>query len=335
MIPKHLEDLDAEIESMESGLRKPTEEESSTLEQNEEEVVEQDTEDDSNEDDSLDSLPEHQEDSQDSDDQEEDDSTEETKQSPQRRNDWKKRYKSLRSHHDALVYDLRTELSNTKQLLLDLNKKNKGLADQIEAFTSKQDDVFSEEDIDALGEDGIKALRKATQRSVDPLKKQLAEERNARLRQEEVSLRKMQEENKRKFVERFAGIVPDYEAIDRDAKFLKFMQDIDNASGYDRTTLFKRAVQNGDVVRAAGFYQEYLLKQQKPNDALRKKMTPTGNSASTDQARSNKTGKETISMAYINKFYEDVSKGKYRGKASLERDIESKIDKAIIEGRVR
>jgi hypothetical protein len=306
--PKHLEDLDSSIEEMEAkfgGSKTEGEDSKDTSTKDEEEVVEQDTEEEE-----LDDLPsetnldDDDEDSQDSEDAEDDDASEElevqdTDKPPKQRRDWKKSYKSLRSHHDALVYDLRQELANTKTTLIELNKKNRALAIKLEELSSKQDDEYSAEDIDLIGEDAIKAFKKMQDKAVKPLKDQLEEERNLRLKQEEESVKTMQEQNKRKFIERFSRIVPNYVDIDKDPKFLAYMKGADEVSGYDRTTLFKRAVQNGDVARAAGFYTEYLRKNQKP-DNLRKKITPTGNSNSMDQVRSNPKGKEILTTAYIN-----------------------------------
>ena len=339
--PQHLQELDSEIELLEKQFSSPQEEESPTATENEE-VEELEVEDEGSEElppDPTEESNEDLEDDQDSEDATEQDSLdvkeEEDKPQPKtpRRNDWKKRYKSLRSHHDTLVYELRKEISDLKSSLVEVTKKNHELFKQMETISSKEDDasLLTEDERELLGEETLSALKKLTSKSVDPLRKQLEEERALRLKMQEDEAKRLKSSTQKAFVERFSKLVPDYITIDKDPKFLEFMQDIDVASGYDRTTLFKRAVQNGDVVRAAGFYQEYLQKTKKV-DPLAHKITPTGKQSSVVKEPQKK---EIISYAYINQFYDDVVRGKYKGKASLEREIEAKIDKAIVEGRVK
>ena len=165
-----------------------------------------------------------------------------------------------------------------------------------------------------------------------PIKEQLEKERKLRITQEEASLQQVEEHSRQAFIGRFASIIPDYVAIDNDPKFLRYMQDIDQASGYSRTTLFQRAVQNGDVIRAAGFYSDYQGLTKK--DPLASKISPRGDNATKTTSTSTQK-KEIISTAYINQFYDDVIRGRYRGKHSLQLEIEAKIDKAVLEGRIK
>lgn len=335
---KHLTKLDSEIEEMEAFFNKKKEspkpeedgeedveitEEDSTLDTDEDE----DSSEGSEEDDSLLPTDTDSDDAEDSDDEETD--------KPQKRKkytDWKSRYKSLRAHHDSLIYDLRKELAEVKSSLVEYGKKNVELHKTLASQKQDKDD-FTDEEREVLGDEAIEVLRRTTRNAVDPIKKELDEERKLRLRQQEESAKSLQEENKRLFISRFAGIVPDYVKIDKDEKFINFMKGIDSASGYDRTTLFRRAVQNGDVVRAAGFYQEYLTRTKK--SPLSKRVTPTGSSASSTPRNMQDKNGEIITSQYIDKFYDDIVRGKYKGKLSLQNEIEAKIDKAVSEGRVR
>jgi hypothetical protein len=42
-----------------------------------------------------------------------------------------------------------------------------------------------------------------------------------------------------------------------------------------------------------------------------------------------------VDMRFIDKFYDDVTHGKYKGRAALAKEIEFKIDQAILQGKVR
>lgn len=342
---RQMNELDSEIERMESHYSKPEDQEDNK----EEEGVDTTEEETSTVDDEVDNEEEQvTEDSSDltgeaeegeSNDQDSDDQDQQKPNKKRKYTDWKTRYKSLRSHHDATAYDLRQELANLKSQMVSVNKQNMELQKQVVVLSQKSgvDDLdLTEEEREVLGDEAIAALSKATKSAVGPIKKQLDEERQRRLQEQESSAKHMVEENKRMFIDRFSRLVPNYVTIDKDAKFLQFMQQVDPASGYERTTLFRKAVNNGDVVRAAGFYQEYLSKQKLKQGHLANKVTPTGKNIDTSSQRVKQQGqKETISRKFIDKYYDDVVRGRYKGKESLAKEIETKIENAILEGRVK
>ena len=341
---RQVNSLDAEIEEMEKFFTPQpkdadTTDTVSTTEDQDEESV-----DDSSDLTSEEEADDQNSDDQDSDNQEDvedtDDEAPEVKPQAKRKyTDWKTRYKSLRSHHDATIYDLRQELASLKTQAVQVNKQNLELNKQVVSLSQKNTsdglDLTAEER-EVLGDEAIKALSKATQSAVGPLKRQLDDERHRRIQEQEESAKRLQEDNKRLFVDRFAKLVPNYVEIDKDQNFLKFMEQVDPASGYDRVTLFRKSVANGDVVRAAGFYKEYLDRLKLSKSHLASKVTPTGNNTDTSAQRVKTQGKqEVISRKYIDQYYDDVIRGRYKGKESLATEIELKIEKAISEGRVR
>ncbi len=72
----------------------------------------------------------------------------------------------------------------------------------------------------------------------------------------------------------------------------------------------------------------------KPKDKLASKVAPVGDQASVTTVDQRKPGDRPISKAYIDKFYDDLARGRYRGRHSEARAIEAEIDKAVMEGRV-
>jgi hypothetical protein len=321
-----VQNLDTEIEEMEARFAGPTDDSTPSTEQGADGTTP--NEDDLNPEDATTHTPTDFGNPEDN----EDDSGSETEDQPtgkKKYTDWKSRYKSLRSHHDATIYDLRQELASLKATYVDLHKKNIVLVKQLEEKVGvDESSMFTDEEREVLGVEAIQALQKATRNAVEPLKRQLDEERDMRVRQQEASAKRLGEENRVSFISRFSKLVPNYQKIDSDQNFLKYMAGIDPASGYDRTTLFQRAVSNGDVSRAAEFYKDYL-KRLNPLDS---KITPTGVPGNQPNTSGNK---EIITKAFIDQFYNDIIKGKYRGKDSLQRETEAKIDRAVLEGRIR
>lgn len=253
------------------------------------------------------------------------------------RNNWKKRYTSLRSHHDAQMYELRSELSRMKSSVVDLKKSNAALASQVHSIESGDNSFITEEERAILGDDAVNVLMKVNEKTVKPLKDQLAAEQSARLKAEELDALKAQEVAKGLFVQRLERLVPNYPSIDTDPRFLNWMNDQDEWSGVERKVLFQRAVANGDVGRAAEFYVTfYNLTTKVPKDNLADKITPTGSSNSAvNHSQHTPQGSEVISMQFIDNFFNDVARGRYKGRLALQQEIEAKIDKAVAEGKVR
>ena len=265
------------------------------------------------------------------------------KPAPKKRTNWKKRYTELRSYHDSLVYELRSELASVKDKSVRLSEENMKLLNNISELNSnstKDDPLFTQEEVDVLGEETIQALQKASQKitenAVNPLKEQLDIERKTRLELEEREAQKAKNEAVSSFLSRLGNIVPDYKEIDVDPGFASWMEDIDPLSGYARKILFKRAESNGDVGRVAEFFNQFKSERMgiDTHDPLANHVTPTGSQA---QAQSQQVSedKKILSMDAINEFYDDAAKGRYKNNMSVFREKEKLIEKAMMEGRVR
>ena len=246
---------------------------------------------------------------------------------------WKKRYTELRSHHDSLVYELRSELASVKGSNVDLNSKNIGLSEALSKSTVSVS-TLTDEERDVLGVDAISALEKMTNRAVDPLKEQLNEERSRRIKMEADDARKAKADVVNNFLGRLGTLVPDYASIDTDPKFGEWMGQQDPISGYTRKVLFKRAEANGDVGRVAEFFNVFKNEMGGKANPLDRHVTPTGTNASV-QTQPTSENNKVISWAYIDKFYDDVNRGKYKHNMSAFRKEEAIIDRATMEGRVK
>lgn len=244
--------------------------------------------------------------------------------------DWKNRYTSLRSHHDALAFDLRKEVSELKTSLVSASKKISELQDTAYK-NNKEVDIYSQEERDILGDEAIAAMQKATNHAIAPLQEELKREKELRMKQLEREADNDRLSTQRNFLSRLGRLVPDYAAVDTNPKFIEYMNGIEDYSGAVRKDLFKRAEANGDVARVAEFFLSF--KNSTKGNSLEGKITPTGSNIGTQVV---KQGEDfVVNMRFIDKFYDDVTHGKYKGRASLAKEIEDKIDKAISAGRVQ
>jgi hypothetical protein len=210
-----------------------------------------------------------------------------------------------------------------------LNQKLEAFKDKVQKDTPAFADRFSEIDREVFGEEALASLEEATNAAVEPLKEQLREEREWRKQQLELQRAKNKQDASAFFLKALAKAVPDYEEIDKDPAFADFMAFPDKVSGIPRIQLFKQAEASGDAARVASFMNEYKGINA-PVDNLKDKITPVAtNSPSPIQDQGDK-----MSMAEIDKYYEDVMKGRYRNNQKEMKEMENKVNKALASGDV-
>lgn len=256
-------------------------------------------------------------------------------QAQQPEEDWEKRYKNLRASRDENLWKTKTQLSaaletiNTLQSEVRKLQKSQPTVDPLEG-------VFTDEDTETLGSATIEAMRRATKKATEaatkPLQEQLELERNAREKQAEELAKQSAQDAYGIFLKRVADAVPDWDAINFDPNFAKWMEDPDY-DGTPRKNYFHQAEAQGNSALVIRYMKEYK-EASKPKDKLASKVAPVGDRASVTAIDQKKPGGQTISKVYIDKFYDDLARGRYRGRTSEANAIEAAIDKAVMEGRV-
>ena len=245
-----------------------------------------------------------------------------------KRNDWKSRYTKYKTATDATIFELRKENSNLISQVQALNIRLDEARVSTED-TTQFSDRFSDVDKEIFGEDALSSLEDATNAAVEPLKKQLAEEKEWREKQLELQRVKSQQEANTYFLTALANAVPDYVNIDTDPAFKKWIDQPDTLSGVSRVKLFKQAEHAGDVSRIANFMNEFK-EANKPIDNLKDKVSPVTTSAASPTY--DREGQ--ISMRDVHNFYDDVLKGRYRGNETKRVEMDTKINKALADGNV-
>jgi hypothetical protein len=269
--------------------------------------------------------------------------TQETETEAKQRVSWKTRFKNFKASTDKTISTLRKENSRLATESLGLRKQVDELSTRVASLQSSNTDIFSgiitDEDSEAIGEEAVDIVKRTSQKAVEasvaPLKEKLrqleAEKEAERLRK--IELREKQEYNY--FLKDLEKIVPDYEVIDHNPKFLEFMDEIDPSTGDKRMDTFKSAESYRDADRVADFFLEFkrTLPRSK-RERLEENITPTGTSGAGDVI-SNVKPEEGFTATEVEKFFNDVTRGVYRNRKKEANDIENRITKAYMEGRIR
>lgn len=269
---------------------------------------------------------------------------EETQPQKKSRTNWKKRFTNYKASTDATIHGLRKELMDVSAQLASLMEENYGLRSTKQ---EKQGDIFegafTEEDIDTFGADGLdivkKAARVAIEKQVAPLKEELTRAEQARLADVKRRADSDRTQSYREFLGRLESLVPDYEEINMDPKFLTWMDQADTFSGHTKKSLFRQAEASGDVMRVADFFMEFKESRKPKKQPIAKEVerhiTPMGSGSGTGPATQQKASDNSYyRKSDIDKFYRDVLKGRYTGQHDVVVATERAIDAAYKANRI-
>jgi hypothetical protein len=134
-----------------------------------------------------------------------------------------------------------------------------------------------------------------------------------------------------------SGKVSDWKVINDNKEFIDWLSQRDKYSARPKLDLLRDAVSRQDLETTASFFtdwKESLGKQAqdtgkpKPNiDKFASPSKPTGGAAKPKET-------DPVSRDFIKKFYEDSTKGKYRGREEEAKKIEESINLALSEGKI-
>lgn len=256
--------------------------------------------------------------------------------------DWEKRFKNYKASTDLTIHDLRSELAKFKSKLSTLQVEHSNLVQSYqEKAASSGKSFFSEEDVDILGEPAVNAINKGVEELINsrvkPLQDEVARSRKDLAEREASEAKTFAKTNYDKFLSKLAKVVPDYADLNVSPGFLEYMKEVDEVSEYPRSYLFEKAESALDVQRISSFFLDYKNKKEGKKKPLEKAITPSGVYGESKQKGNNTNEDVVITRAYIDKFYNDFNRGKYKGDAGRKEAtrIEAMIDKAVISGRIR
>ena len=256
------------------------------------------------------------------------------------RQSWKQRFANYKGSTDKTISNLRKDNLVLIGQISDARKEIDRLAARIADMQNSGKDLFGDsitpEDVETIGVEAVDIVKKATKRATEAAVNPPKEEIN-KLKAKELEMIKKNAEERRAaeyklFTADLGRLVPDYQAINLDPGFEVFMMATDPVTGERRLDSFRRAEDYLDADRVADFFLDYKASIPKSKkEMLEDKITPSG--AASSSAPSVKKV-ETFSIREVNKFFDDVSKGAYRNRKKEADELEARITKAYVEGRI-
>lgn len=251
--------------------------------------------------------------------------------------DYEHRFNVLQGKYNA-------EMSRALDEIRALNRQNQELAQRIadmservtqvqqqpEQTPTEVSEFLSEYPEIAKGVEKLIAQRVA--QATRDLQPQAPDELVDRMHQLEVSTLNI---NEQRFFDALTNAVPDWETINNDQEFVAWLRTMDPYSGIPRQVMLNDARQQLDARRAIAFFSSW---KEAKKGARPKTPTPPANRVQPSGNRPSSGGTpaaRTYTRDDIKRFYEDVRRGKYRGREAERLSIDKDIVAAQAEGRIR
>lgn len=216
-------------------------------------------------------------------------------------------------------------------------------ATKVQTPEPPQKPTFNAEDIDRFGADMLEMVTRQAKETFDRLSAQFQAPLKAlsdRISALEGNIGQVAQtatqSREDQFYTLLESLVPDYKQINESQEWLQWLDEADPTYGVPRQAALDRAFQALDARHTAKIFQVFKDSRPKPpakpTDSLASQVAPHSATAGTPAAPA---APEVISQASIIAFYDDVRRGKYRGREEEVARYESIINRAYQEGRIR
>lgn len=261
---------------------------------------------------------------------------------PQQKPDiWEQRYKSLQGRYNNEVPNLQRQVQELEGRLSEaVSKLEQAAAAKPEVKESKP--VADPQDVEAFGADLVDMVQRVAERMFGTAARNIQEQAvkfEQRLARVEDALQGTTQTvamtAEQTFFDRLAKQVPEWEQVNVDESFLDWLREIDPVYGLPRQAALADAQRKLDADRAAAVFKAFLATTApaapKPN-AVEKQVSPKASASSAPPAPN---AKPILSAKEVNDFYNDVARGRYKGREAEAKRIEQTINAAMAEGRIR
>ena len=259
------------------------------------------------------------------------------------------KYRTLQGMYNAEVprlhqqnREMQQRVQQMEQLLASMTAVNP------QATTPTAERLVTDQDVQDYGE-SIDMMRKVTREELGAVAQRIAG-LEATLRQMQVNVvpqvqavaQRQQMSAEQAFWADLSANVPNFRQINDNADFQSWLLEFDPMTGVTRQTFLDDAQRSLDSRRVVSFFRTWLESTgqaavaqstgNSPNSELEKQVSP-GRSRSTGTPATTNQGK-TYSPADIQKFFNDVRSGKYKGREQDRSRIERDIFAAQRENRI-
>jgi len=249
---------------------------------------------------------------------------------------WEQKYKTLKGMYDAEVPRLHADLRDLKAQMDNLRKAAE--TKPVEPAKPKTaEKLVTDADVEAFGSDLIEVQRKVAREVAAEFRGELDTMRaeNEKLREQLTSTGTQVSEAS--FEQRLYRMVPDFEAVNVDPKWIAWLNEVDPLLRAPRASVAQQAFNRGDAEGVA-HYVSLFRQGGKPveptadkTNELELQIQP--NRSATSTPPTSQKGK-VYTNADIEKMFRKATDLGIRGQTDAAKKLEAEIDAAFMEGRV-
>jgi hypothetical protein len=249
---------------------------------------------------------------------------------------WQSRYIALKGKYDAEVPRLHADVRDLKAQVDNLRK-----ASEVKPVETKKpaaaEKLVTDADVEAFGQDLIEVQRKVAREVASEFRGELDAMRaeNEKLREQLTSTGTQVSEAS--FEQRLYRMVPDFEAVNADPKWIAWLNEVDPLLRAPRSSVAQQAFNRGDAEGVAHyvamFKQTVAPTEQKADktEELERQLQP--NRGATSAPPTSQKGK-VYTNADIEKMFRKAADLGTKGQTDAAKKLEAEIDAAFMEGRV-
>jgi hypothetical protein len=250
---------------------------------------------------------------------------------------WEQKYKTLKGMYDAEVPRLHAQLKDIKAQMDSLRQAAEAKPVEQPKPAAKEK-LVTDEDVQAFGADLIEVQRKVAREVAMEFRADLDA-----MKSENEELRKMlaqtgNQVSEASFEQRLHRLVPDFDQINLDPKWVDWLNEIDPLLRAPRKSIAQEAFNRGDAEGVAHYVSLFrqttepaAAPKSKAKTELERQIQPT-RSAATAQTASPKGRIYTDSDVRV--MYQKAATLGAQGKLEEARKLEAEIDAAYMDGRV-
>jgi len=249
---------------------------------------------------------------------------------------WEQKYKTLKGMYDAEVPRLHADLRDLKAQMDNLRKAAE--TKPVEPAKPKTaEKLVTDADVEAFGSDLIEVQRKVAREVAAEFRGELDTMRaeNEKLREQLTSTGTQVSEAS--FEQRLYRMVPDFEAVNVDPKWIAWLNEVDPLLRAPRSSVAQQAFNRGDAEGVAHYVSLFRQgsKSVEPTadktNELELQIQP--NRSATSTPPTSQKGK-VYTNADIEKMFRKATDLGIRGQTDAAKKLEAEIDAAFMEGRV-
>ena len=249
---------------------------------------------------------------------------------------WEQKYKTLKGMYDAEVPRLHADLRDLKAQVDSLRKASE--TKPVEPAKPKAaEKLVTDADVEAFGSDLIEVQRKVAREVAAEFRGELDAMRaeNEKLREQLTSTGTQVSEAS--FEQRLYRMVPDFEAVNADPKWIAWLNEVDPLLRAPRSSVAQQAFNRGDAEGVA-HYVAMFKKSVAPVEPTADKTTELElqiqpNRSATSTPPTSQKGK-VYTNADIEKMFRKAADLGVKGRVDEAKKLEAEIDAAFMEGRV-